>query len=67
MQSSAQWWLVRIRPSPEMKEPVQPVSRRTVASRTRSSQAESRETPYFCWIASRGGLSNVHMPSSAAA
>ena len=67
MQSSAQWWLVRMRPSPEMNEPVQPPSSRTVPSRTRLSQAASSFTPYFCSIAAAGGLSKVHMPSSAAA
>jgi hypothetical protein len=66
MQSSAQWWLVRISPSAEMKEPVQPLSSRTVASRTRLSQVASSVTPRLCWMASRGGLSKVHMPSSAA-
>ena len=50
-----------------MQEPVQPLSRRTVASRSRSSQPASRVTPYFARMASRGGLSKVHMPSSAAA
>ncbi len=67
MQSSAQWWFVSTRPSAEMKEPVQPLSSRTVARCTRSSQAESSVTPYFEAMASRGGLSKVHMPSSATA
>ncbi|MNE21789.1 hypothetical protein D3C80_1149660 [compost metagenome] len=61
-----QWWLVRIRPSPETKEAEQP-RRRTAALRTRSSQAWSMRVPYLSLTVWIGKLSKVHMPSSARA
>ncbi|MNE35903.1 hypothetical protein D3C80_1296910 [compost metagenome] len=61
-----QWWLVRIRPSPETKEAEQPC-RRTAALRTRSSHDWSMRVPYLSFTVWIGKLSNVHMPSSARA
>ena len=61
-----QWWLVRIRPSPETNEAEQPC-RRTAALRTRSSHDWSMRVPYLSLTVWIGKLSNVHMPSSARA
>src|SRR5262249_35845589 len=65
-QPHEQWKFVRMSPLGETNEAVQ-LESRTVASRTRSSHWGVRLTPYFCWMSLVGGLSNVHMPSSACA
>ncbi|MNT39952.1 hypothetical protein D3C72_1762380 [compost metagenome] len=61
-----QWWLVRIRPSPETNEAEQPC-RRTAALRTPSSHDWSMRVPYLSLTVWIGKLSKVHMPSSASA
>ena len=61
-----QWWLVRIRPSPDTNDAEQPC-RRTAAFRTRSSHDWSMRVPYLSFTVWMGKLSKVHMPSSARA
>src|SRR5437899_1640725 len=67
MQPRPTWWLVIIRPSAETNEPEPPSLRRTEASRTLSSHSLVGVKPYFSCSSFTGGLSKVHMPSSAAA
>src|SRR5262245_26622932 len=63
-QAHEQWKLVRIRPVGDTKDAVQ-LDRRTVDSRTFSSHSDEMCTPYLWEICCVGGLSKVHMPSSA--
>src|SRR5262245_15909152 len=65
MQPRPTWWLVIIRPSGETNEPEPPSLNRTEASRTLSSHAGVGVKPYTSFNRPSGGLSNVHIPSSA--
>src|SRR5437867_1588457 len=67
MQPRPTWWLVIMRPSGETKEPEPPSLKRTEASRTLSSHSLAGVKPYCSCRSFSGGLSKVHMPSSAAA
>ena len=57
-------WLVNNRPFGETNEPDPPPSR-VEDSRTWSYHAWGASNPYFSFRILRGGLSKVHMPSSA--
>src|SRR5262245_40735746 len=52
-------------PSADTNEPEPPSFNRTEARRTRSSQASEGSKLYRSFHSLRGGLSKVHMPSSA--
>src|SRR5215470_17908451 len=58
-------WFVMSKPSGETKEPEPPSFKRTEARRRWSSQSCVGSKLYFSFHCLSGGLSNVHIPSSA--
>src|SRR5208337_170183 len=62
---SATWWLVSTSPRGLTKEPDPPSLKRTLERRTWSSHARAGSKPYRSLSCLMGGLSKVHIPSSA--